>query len=111
PSGKSIQAKGIVPDYEVLQDVPEDLKARTDTRGEASLRGHLKAEGDEQTGSQSYVPPDTKDDKALKVGIDFLHGIKPPTAPPVASATPDKAPATATDKSPVQSTDREKSSN
>jgi carboxyl-terminal processing protease len=29
PSGKSIQAKGITPDIEVLQDVPEDLKART----------------------------------------------------------------------------------
>src|SRR5262245_19997319 len=58
PSGRSIQAKGISPDIEVLQDVPEELKARTDTRGEASLRGHLKAEGDEQTGSQSYIPPD-----------------------------------------------------
>ena len=45
PSGRSIQAKGIVPDIEVLQDVPDELKARTDTRGEASLRGHLKAEG------------------------------------------------------------------
>src|SRR5260370_865963 len=51
PSGRSIQAKGISPDIEVLQDVPEELKARTDTRGEASLRGHLKSEGDEQTGS------------------------------------------------------------
>src|SRR6202034_3832867 len=44
PSGRSIQAKGITPDIEVLQDVPEDLKSRTDTKGEASLRGHLKAE-------------------------------------------------------------------
>jgi hypothetical protein len=26
---------------------------------------HLKAQGDEQTGSQSYIPPDPKDDKAL----------------------------------------------
>jgi carboxyl-terminal processing protease len=40
----------------VLQEVPEELKARTDTSGEASLRGHLKAQGDEQTGSQSYIP-------------------------------------------------------
>src|SRR5262249_31014032 len=111
PSGKSIQAKGIVPDYEVLQDVPEDLKARTDTRGEASLRGHLKAEGDEQTGSQSYVPPDAKDDKALKVAIDSRHGIKPPTATVSASATPDKTAPAPTDKSPAQTTDREKSSN
>ncbi len=75
PSGRSIQAKGISPDIEILQDVPEELKARTDTRGEASLRGHLKAEGDEQTGSQSYVPPDPKDDKALHTALDLIRGI------------------------------------
>jgi carboxyl-terminal processing protease len=74
PSGTSIQAKGIKPDIEVLQDVPDELKARTDTKGEASLRGHLKAEGDEQTGSQSYIPPDPKDDKALKMAVDLLRG-------------------------------------
>ena len=55
PSGRSIQAKGIEPDIEVLQELPADLKERTDTEGEASLRGHLKAEGNEETGSQSYV--------------------------------------------------------
>jgi carboxyl-terminal processing protease len=74
PSGRSIQAKGITPDIEVLQDVPDDLKAQTDSKGEASLRGHLKAEGAEQTGSQSYVPPDEKNDKALKMAIDLLRG-------------------------------------
>ncbi|MEW6641418.1 MAG: S41 family peptidase [Pseudomonadota bacterium] len=76
PSGKSIQAKGIIPDIEVLQDVPDELKSRTDTKGEASLRGHLKADGQEETGSQSYVPPEAKDDKALKSATDLLHGIK-----------------------------------
>ena len=76
PSGRSIQAKGISPDIEVLQEVPEELKARTDTRGEASLRGHLKAEGEEQTASQSYVPTDAKDDKALHMALDLLRGIK-----------------------------------
>ena len=74
PSGKSIQAKGITPDIEVLQDVPDELKARADTKGESSLRGHLKADGDEQTGSQSYIPPDAKDDKALKMAADLLRG-------------------------------------
>ena len=33
-------------------------------------------DGDEKTGSQSYVPPDAKDDKALKTAADLLHGIK-----------------------------------
>ena len=88
PSGKSIQAKGIVPDIEVLQDVPDELKSRTDTKGEASLRGHLKSDGDEKTGSQSYVPPDAKDDKALKTAADLLHGIKSTATSP---ATGDKA--------------------
>jgi carboxyl-terminal processing protease len=76
PSGKSIQATGIKPDIEILQDVPEELKARTDTKGESSLRGHLKAEeGKEQTGSQSYVPPDPKDDKALHMALDLMRGV------------------------------------
>jgi carboxyl-terminal processing protease len=96
PSGKSIQAKGIVPDIEVLQDVPDELKSRTDTKGEASLRGHLKNDGDEKTGSQSYVPPDAKDDKALKMADDLLHGIKS-----TASATSTPTDSKATDDKPA----------
>jgi carboxyl-terminal processing protease len=88
PSGKSIQAKGIVPDIEVLQDVPDDLKTRADTKGESSLRGHLKAqEGEEQTGSQSYIPPDVKNDKALSMALELLRGTKSnPAFPPTAKA-------------------------
>ena len=96
PSGKSIQAKGIVPDIEVVQDVPEELKARTDTKGEASLRGHLKNDGDEKTGSQSYVPPDAKDDKALKMADDLLHGIKSSSSAP--TPAPDAKDKTSGDK-------------
>jgi carboxyl-terminal processing protease len=89
PSGKSIQAKGITPDIEVLQDVPEELKARTDTKGESSLRGHLKADGDEQTGSQSYIPPDPKNDKALKTALDLIRGVQTNAAyPPNPRGTP-----------------------
>jgi carboxyl-terminal processing protease len=82
PSGRSIQAKGITPDIEVLQDVPEELKARTDTRGESSLRGHLKGEGQEETGSQSYIPPDAKNDKALNTALDLIRGIQKNSAYP-----------------------------
>jgi carboxyl-terminal processing protease len=83
PSGRSIQAKGIVPDIEVLQEVPEYFKAREDHRGEAGLRGHLKGEGGEQTGSQSYIPPDRKDDKALHTALDLMRGVqKDPAYPP-----------------------------
>jgi carboxyl-terminal processing protease len=86
PSGRSIQAKGIVPDIEVMQDVPDDIKAKTDTSimGEASLRGHLKGDpGKEQTGSQAYIPPDPKDDKALILAEELLRGTKTnPAFPP-----------------------------
>jgi carboxyl-terminal processing protease len=85
PSGRSIQAKGISPDIEVLQEVPEEIKARssTETKGESSLRGHLKAEGDEQGGSQSYIPPEEKDDKALTAALELLRGTKSnPAFPP-----------------------------
>jgi carboxyl-terminal processing protease len=74
PSGRSIQAKGITPDIEVLQDVPEEINARIDLRGESSLRGHLKADGLEETGSQSYVPPDPRNDKALNMALDLMRG-------------------------------------
>jgi carboxyl-terminal processing protease len=85
PSGRTIQAKGITPDIEVLQDVPEEIQARssTEVQGESSLRGHLKAEGDEQGGSQSYVPPEAKDDKALNMALDLIRGTKiNPAFPP-----------------------------
>ncbi len=86
PSGRSIQAKGIVPDIEVLQDLPDDIKAKTDTstKGEASLRGHLQGDaGKEQTGSQAYVPPDPKNDKALIMAEELLRGTKAnPAFPP-----------------------------
>jgi carboxyl-terminal processing protease len=84
PSGRSIQAKGISPDIEVLQDVPEDLETSlADRHSEAALRGHLKAAGDEQTGSQSYIPPDPKNDKALHTALDLIRGVRQdPAYPP-----------------------------
>ena len=58
---------------------PDEVKktaSSTEIKGESSLRGHLKAEGEEQSGSQSYVPPETKDDKALQMAFDLLRGTK-----------------------------------
>src|SRR5919107_2169100 len=77
PSGRSIQAKGIEPDREVLQDVPDELKGKDETKGEASLRGHLKNSGkDEKGGSSAYVPPDPANDKQLIAAFDALRSAK-----------------------------------
>jgi carboxyl-terminal processing protease len=82
PSGRSIQARGITPDIEILQDVPDEMKARDTSRGEASLRGHLKADGQEETGSQSYIPPDRTKDKALQLALDLIRGVQKNSAYP-----------------------------
>ena len=74
PSGRSIQARGIEPDIQVLEDVPAALKGESTIEGEASLPDHLAATGKEELGSQSYVPPDEKNDKALQEAIDLLRG-------------------------------------
>jgi carboxyl-terminal processing protease len=88
PSGRSIQANGIVPDIEVLQDVPEDQRSESHAGGEAALPGHLSGTGREKSGSQSYVPPNEKDDKALQLALDLLRGVKRDAAyPPSASVS------------------------
>jgi len=73
PSGTSIQAKGISPDIEVQQDEPDDVKKKAAPLGEATLAGHLPGKGVELPASQSYVPADAKDDKALNTAVSLLH--------------------------------------
>ncbi len=105
PSGRSIQAKGIDPDIEVLPNLPDDMKDYT-TLTEAELRGHLLGEGEqqpqpdaattedtaattedaqpdnngeEQTPSgalASYVPENPDDDNQLQYAFDLLRGIQ-----------------------------------
>ena len=89
PSGRSIQAKGIAPDMQVLEDVPAELKGKDDNLGEASLKGHLKNGTEDTTGSQAYVPPDPKQDKQLTAAVDLLHGVRHAEAP---VATPTSTP-------------------
>ncbi len=81
PSGRSIQATGISPDYVVEPELPPELKAQMAAfapKGEASLRGHLKNENAKEVkGSISYVPKEKEKDVQLKAAIDLLHGKKP----------------------------------
>ena len=77
PSGRSIQAKGIEPDYKIGEVIPDDLKGKVDSKGEASLAGHLKNGDDEKTGSEAYVPPDATKDTQLIAAVGLLHGTPP----------------------------------
>ncbi|MEL6747054.1 MAG: S41 family peptidase [Pseudomonadota bacterium] len=82
PSGRSIQAKGIVPDIKVDQPLPEELAKRQITpRGESSLRGHLSnEEGDEGSGSNAYVPRDREKDEQLAYALKLVRGEVTPEA-------------------------------
>jgi carboxyl-terminal processing protease len=84
PSGRSIQAEGITPDIKVEEQIPKNMQAAADTSfSEANLPGHLKASGAEKMGSQSYVPKDPKDDKALQTALALMRGTeKNPAFPP-----------------------------
>jgi carboxyl-terminal processing protease len=105
PSGRSIQARGIDPDIEVLPNLPDDLGDFA-TVSEAELRGHLLGEGEgkdeaapdaEAVGETeqqpveggeggeaappsgalaSYVPEDPAQDTQLKYAYDLLRGVQ-----------------------------------
>lgn len=96
PSGRSIQAKGIDPDYVVEEVIPDDLKGKDEIQGEVGLRGHLRNgnESSEETttageeskdkedqqpkGSSAYVPTDPALDTQLNAALDLLRGIDNP---------------------------------
>ncbi|MGQ4273714.1 S41 family peptidase [Terrihabitans sp. B22-R8] len=96
PCGRSIQAKGIEPDIIVEPKIPDDLKGKDRTQGEAGLRGHLLGTGEqprqadpvsegeiknedktsEEGGSSAYVPPEAKDDVQLQAALELLRGTR-----------------------------------
>ena len=79
PSGRSIQAKGIVADIVIEQPLPPELLGKNvSTEGEQGLNGHLAnpGGGNEGGGSAAYVPEDKTKDVQLKAAIDLLHGVK-----------------------------------
>ncbi|MCB1427561.1 MAG: S41 family peptidase [Nitratireductor sp.] len=89
PSGASIQAKGITPDIDVVQPLPDELKGKVENRGESELRGHITGQQEDAdgSGSSAYVPPEAKDDVQLNYALDLIRGVKVSKAfPPDPSA-------------------------
>ncbi|MEM1285455.1 MAG: S41 family peptidase [Pseudomonadota bacterium] len=76
PSGRSIQARGIDPDIEILQEnLPEELVGLDTPGGEASLDGHLANEDEvERSGSSVYVPAEADLDTQLQYALSLLRG-------------------------------------
>jgi carboxyl-terminal processing protease len=80
PAGRSIQAKGIEPDIEVIQELPEELKGRKiRATTEATLRGHLKSE--EELKAEEEARP-RKPPRAGRVPPPVSPRTRTRTAPP-----------------------------
>jgi carboxyl-terminal processing protease len=100
PSGRSIQATGIQPDVAVsnltAKDAAEQDKA--DKRSEASLAGHLDAEGAQRKINLAFIRPEEGkkyQDFQLSYAVDRLDGSLDASGKPheqTASAEPAKAP-------------------
>jgi carboxyl-terminal processing protease len=78
PSGRSIQATGIVPDIQVSQLSAKDDADERFLRNEAELPGHLEAEGQHRPAAgQPIIRPaagKTYDDFQLSYAIDRMNG-------------------------------------
>ena len=81
PSGRSIQATGIEPDYDLKPEIPQNVKlelASLSVASEAQLSGHLKTDGvQERTGSSTYVPKEKAMDDQLNAAIALIHAQLP----------------------------------
>jgi len=89
PKGRSIQERGITPDFLVTED-PSGRTAARETR-ERDLQRHFKAEGlelvsESTSGPANRLPANLKDwditakltDAQLKVALNYLNGLAPP---------------------------------
>jgi carboxyl-terminal processing protease len=73
PSGRSIQARGIDPDIEVIQ--PEEDGKTSELRSEAALRGHLKGDGEERRIIQAGPIREGAADVQLTYALSLLRGV------------------------------------
>ncbi len=84
PKGRSIQEKGITPDYLIAED---GNGTKTEPLREKDLRRHFKGEGGgvEQApkglpeGLKSWDVTEKLTDYQLKVALDYLNGVAPPS--------------------------------
>ncbi|HEX3429917.1 MAG TPA: S41 family peptidase [Rhizomicrobium sp.] len=88
PSGRSIQATGIVPDISVAESDDDQNGSKLDRISEANLPGHLNADGNGKKAAPPVIrPPAGKkiEDFQLSYALDLLHG-KPAAAAPAKTA-------------------------
>ena len=79
PSGRSIQALGITPEIELLQDVPDNLKGEAELGGEASLARASQGVGRGGEGLAVLHPARSQGRQGAQsgAGLDAGHAVQP----------------------------------
>ena len=77
PSGRSIQAEGIMPDFVIEQETTFDNNPDLYKVGETQLSQFIsKSDKDtNQSGSSAYIPSDSKDDTQLNLAIEIMEKL------------------------------------
>ena len=77
PSGKSIQAKGITPDFILDQNKENDSNSGISQVGETQLSQYIKNKEDvkDKSGSSAYIPKDENKDTQLVEAIKILTDL------------------------------------
>ena len=75
PSGRSIQARGIEPDF-IINQTLENEDYDSVTVGETKLNKYIKNENENiESGSSAYIPPEETDDIQLNEAIKILSNL------------------------------------
>jgi len=88
PSGRSIQAKGIEPDIEIMPELPKDLQ-EYDTVSEAELRGHLLGDGEKNRAEEKPEGTKPAEQAATESGKEGTEGEGEGIAGALASYVPE----------------------
>ena len=77
PSGRSIQAEGIIPDFIIEQKSDENNDPEKYKVGETQLNKFIKNSGkeDSESGSSAYIPENEEKDTQLNLAIKILENL------------------------------------
>ena len=77
PSGRSIQAEGIEPDFVIEQESTNEINPDIYNVGETQLNKFIKKDTSDkiESGSSTYIPADTKEDTQLNLALKIMNNL------------------------------------
>ena len=77
PSGRSIQAEGIEPDFVIKQEPTNENNPEIYKVGETQLNKFIKKDTSDksESGSSTYIPLDTSEDTQLNLAVEIMNNL------------------------------------